>query len=375
MNIHLTKMNDLELQNYSKSFSSPSTNDELKNFYIQSGIQVVLWNQNGQPTILAGIFHDNELNDLRVATKNDFSTTETKVNNDSFLTEKYYRIYSFENSLGTVQIIKDITSERLILKKLAVVLGIGFVFVAIISIVSGLFLAEKALLPIKKSWKKQKQFVGDASHELRTPLSIIQLNLELLFRRPKRTIEDEAIVIKDTLNEVKRLNKLVYDLLTLARSDSDELLIMKESVWIDEIIARVTSQFKLIAEAKEIHLVTEIEKAKLMGDPERLFQLLVIIIDNSIKYTPKHGKIFVQCKDAPSYVELCIRDTGKGITEKDLAHIFDRFYRGDRARTKENNGFGLGLSIAKWIVNVHHGTMKVTSKVGKSTKVLIRLPK
>lgn len=373
--VHLTKMNDLELKNYSKIFASSQSKEEQETNYKLSGIQTIQWSQEGQPTILVGTLQEEELNDLQTVIKQDFSTIETKLGKGSYKVEKYYRVFTLKNHSGTIQFIKDITSERLILRKLSIVLGIGFVFATIISVISGLLLAEKALLPIKKSWRKQRQFVGDASHELRTPLSIIQLNLELLFRHPQHTVEQEAFVIKETLTEVKRLNKLVYDLLTLARGDSNELQIMKEPVRIHEIVDRVTSQFRVITEAKEIHFVTENKKATLIGDPERLTQLLIIIIDNSIKYTPKHGEIWVKCHESNSSVDIHIRDTGKGISENDLTHIFDRFYRGDQARTKQKNGFGLGLSIAKWIVDVHHGTIKVTSKLGKGTEVFIRLPK
>jgi signal transduction histidine kinase len=295
----------------------------------------------------------------------------------------YYRVLSIpatgvllhKKMIKLTQLVYNINPEKDMLKDMLIMVGIGSAAGLLFSFLAGLFLASKALVPIQRSWEKQSQFVADASHELRTPLAVIQTHLELLFRHPSKTIEEESETIFKSLSEVKRINKLVEELLTLARSDSNEQQIQVRFFKMDELLTLIVEQMKPIAEMKEIRLVETIENnLKYYGDQERLHQLFVILLDNALKFTPAEGTVFISCKREGSILKIVIRDTGVGILEKDLPYIFDRFYRGDKSRSRSQGGTGLGLSIAKWIVEAHHGQIGVESRPKEGTSFLIKLP-
>lgn len=274
-----------------------------------------------------------------------------------------------------IELVYNIDPEATLLKNLLEMISLGCAGGLILSFLAGLYLANKALVPIQKSWDKQIQFAADASHELRTPLSVIQTHLELLFRHPSNTVEQESMTIFKSLSEVKRMNKLVEDLLTLARSDSDEKLIDPKWFSFDELVRMIAEQFKPIAEMKEITIEEKIEdKLRYYGDRNRLHQLFVILVDNALKYTPEGGKVMITSKKEGSTLRIDIQDTGLGIPESDLPFVFDRFYRSDKSRTRQEGGTGLGLSIAKWIVEAHHGQIDVESKINKGTKFIIKFP-
>ncbi|MDA8443089.1 MAG: ATP-binding protein [Peptococcaceae bacterium] len=273
---------------------------------------------------------------------------------------------------ATVQAVISIDPETDMLNDLGVVIFIGVIIGGLISFFVGLFLAERALVPIKRSWEKQQQFVADASHELRTPLAVVQGQLEMLFRHPNQTIEQASSGISTMLSEVKRMTKMVSQLLTLARSDSDQLELEWRNFALDVLVIKVIEHFTQLAATKKIEIKTVIEKdVSFWGDSERIHQLLVILLDNALKYTSESGNIKVLCRQTKHDVELAVEDDGIGISQADLPHIFDRFYRGDKVRSRAAGGTGLGLSIARWIVLAHNGTISVDSKEGQGTRVHI----
>ncbi|MFC6604219.1 sensor histidine kinase [Ectobacillus funiculus] len=262
-----------------------------------------------------------------------------------------------------------------VLKKLLLLIGFGCSVGLLISFFIGLFLSNRALVPIQRSWEKQEQFVSDASHELRTPLSVIQTHLELLFRHPTNTIEQESTTIYKGLTEVKRLSKLVEDLLTLARTGSNEQLINPEFFSMDELLRNIVEQFEPIADMKDIKMEDEIEGNIIyFGDKERIHQLLVILLDNALKYSVSNDKITIYSYKEGGNLRINIEDTGTGIPEKDLPFIFDRFYRSDKERARATGGTGLGLSIAKWIVEAHGGQISAESRLYEGSQFVIKLP-
>jgi two-component system sensor histidine kinase CiaH len=277
--------------------------------------------------------------------------------------------------IAEVQAISVVDSELSMLCSILIVLlaaGIASLFVTVFA---GMYLASRALVPIRTSWEKQQQFVADASHELRTPITVIQANAEQLFRHPDRTIEEESATVSAIMQETRRMNKLVHSLLTLARHDSGQLEIVREAVRLGEVAATAAGQFEPVSIMQDVKLLADIDNhVRIAGDAERLHQLLVILVDNAFKYTPSGGTIKLICRQAGSSAEWIVEDTGAGIMEADLPRIFDRFYRGDRARSRSEGGAGLGLSIAKWIIDMHNGTISVNSMVGKGTKVTVRFP-
>lgn len=278
-------------------------------------------------------------------------------------------------------VIKDVIavsivdSEVALLSNLLVIIVSGLIIGMLSIILAGYYLARRAMVPIQSSWEKQQEFVADASHELRNPLAVIKSNAELVLRHPGHTIEEESIRVTNIVRESRRMTKLISHLLTLARSDANQSELQLAVVSVNELIDTIAEQFGPLAELEGLTLSAQIdEPLELVADRERLFQLLVILLDNAIKYTTAPGQISITgCKQG-SNVLIVIEDSGQGIPPEDLTRVFDRFYRGDKARSREKGGTGLGLAIAKWIVEKHGGKVAVESTVGVGTKFSLLLP-
>lgn len=338
-------------------------------------IITLIWDEKGK--LLAGqdrgaaLFQDNE---KRIRPKKYGTLEDVDVENFTF---RYVAFKAQVPELGniTVQVIRNVNSENELLDRLLLILLIGCGAGIICAVASGYFLAGRALVPIKKSWQKQQEFVSDASHELRTPLAVIQAKTDILFRSPTATIQEKIIDISTISKESRRLSKLVTNLLTLARSDSDQIEMKKSEFQLDELLKEIVQQYEEFAMYQEKTLRLEAaEPVTFLADKERIHQLIVILLDNAIKYTKEGGEISLSCTQSHSSIYLKVNDTGVGIPEKDIPKIFDRFYQSDKART-EADGAGLGLSIAKWIIEKHHGKTKVQSVLGEGTKIEIIFPK
>lgn len=280
-----------------------------------------------------------------------------------------------DGSKETIQFIRSIDPEKSMLDRLIIIMTVGVLAGSIFAIVAGYFLAGRALVPIQKSWESQQQFVSDASHELRTPLAVIQSRTDLLFQSPDATIQEKAIDISVISKETRRLNKLVTNLLTLARSDSNQMEISKQEFALDILIQEVIDQYADIAEFQGKRIYTDTNSPiKLIGDKERIHQLLVILVDNSMKFTGEGGAIAINAIAKTHTIELEVKDNGIGIPKQDIPKIFNRFYQVEQSRT-DMEGTGLGLSIAKWIIEKHSGTIKVDSELEKGTRFEITFPK
>jgi two-component system sensor histidine kinase CiaH len=237
-------------------------------------------------------------------------------------------------------------------------------------------LSKKTLLPIAETINKQTEFVQNASHELRTPLTIIQAKQELLLREPNAKIIDKSEDIVLTLNEAKRLGKLTKDLMLLASAYSNNMELNKENEKIDEIIETTVKPYMEVASLANKEIILDLKYGKTVNiDVSKIEQLLIILLDNALKYTEDGDKIEIATflKDGKCNIE--VRDTGIGISDKGLKEVFNRFYREDRARSRETGGSGLGLSIADTIVKAHNGTIKASHNTPKGTIFTIRLPK
>ncbi|MFC5403725.1 sensor histidine kinase [Cohnella soli] len=304
--------------------------------------------------------------------------------------EQYYRVlnramttnaFTLSSSDGssyeiaTEQLLTNVSPEIEMLQRLFNILLFGGLIGLVVAVAAGYYLANRALVPIRLSLEKQQQFVSDASHELRTPLSVIQVHSELLLRHPDHTIEQDSKLISNVLQEAKRMSKLVSGLLTLARSDSNQLELERKPVQFDRIVQECVGKMQMLAEIKGILMHAEVESPiPMVADEERLQQLLVTVLDNAIKYTPDDGVVRVVCRKFAHSAQLEIEDTGIGISPEDLPRVFDRFYRGDKSRTRQEGGTGLGLAIAKWVVERHGGKIRLESKRSNGTRVYITLP-
>lgn len=289
--------------------------------------------------------------------------------------EAEFRVVTLAAPSGAVvQLAYNLDPEKNVLRNLLFLIGAGGVASLAVAVLAGSFLASRALIPIQKAWDQQQQFVSDASHELRTPLSVLQVNLEQLFRHPERTAAEESRRISVMIDETRRMSKLVADLLTLARSDANPMQLVVGRIDVRELLSRVARQFQDIAAAGGVPIeVTADEPIEMQGDEDQLHQLLVILLDNALKYT-KEGRIGVAAVKTGNTLKLTVSDTGIGIAPEELPHIFDRFYRADKVRTRTTGGSGLGLAIAKSIVEAHRGTITAESEPGRGTTIHVHLP-
>ena len=280
-----------------------------------------------------------------------------------------------ENTVQRLYVGKDVTALYSGLRKAtyAQVL-LGFVALLIAS-AGGYYMAGRAIIPLKEAYDKQKQFAADASHELRTPLAVLMASAELLLADKSITNPFLRQVLEDLKSEVKKMTNLVSDLLMVARSDNNALKVKIQRVDLSEILKQVVRTMIPIAEKKNIRLAGEnFEKIIINADEQKIKQLAIILVDNAIKYTPEGGTVVVSLESFNlERAVFAVMDSGIGIAPEDLDKVFERFYRVDKARSREMGGNGLGLAIASEIVKIHEGKISVASKVGEGTKFTVEL--
>jgi len=237
---------------------------------------------------------------------------------------------------------------------------------------ASLLMATRSLRPISRAFQRQREFVADASHELRTPLTLIRTNVDAWLRRSNGQTRTYAHSI---VQEVEQLNRIVGDLTTLALADARQLRLDPKPVELNEVVRGLITQATPLADERGVQLRPDLNGGvRVDADLVRVRQLLLILIDNALTHTPSGGEVSVGVMRHNGRAHVTVTDTGEGIPTSDLPHIFDRFYRADKARTRENGGSGLGLAIAKSIVDAHKGEIAVTSTEGKGTEVAISLP-
>lgn len=248
---------------------------------------------------------------------------------------------------------------------------------SIILVISGslsYFLAGITLKPIQQMTEDQKRFISDASHELKTPLTGLKSLFEVSLRDKKITLIDTKKVIQQGIEQTDKLKNLSDSLLELSRFDNQKLT-STQTVLIKEIINDAVSQLQPKADKKNIQIITKIGSQKVVGNYQKLVELFIIFLDNAIKYSSENTKINIITVLNKNNLLIKIIDQGIGIDQKDLPHIFDRFYQASNSRTKKSDvGYGLGLSIAKQIVDLHHGKIEVESKLNRGTTFIIHLP-
>lgn len=245
----------------------------------------------------------------------------------------------------------------------------------LLSFGAGLFLANRALHPARVAYARQRDFIADASHELRTPLTMLRSSVEFVLRGSDHLPPDDVVLLRDTVEETTHLTSLANNMLDLARLDSDEVHVDEEVIDAGEIITEVSRWATPLANEKSVAVITDAPDAALvLGDRAMLEQAVLVLVDNAIKYNRPGGSVRVAMSLSHNLVSITVADTGIGVTPDDLKRLGERFYRVDKARSRESGGAGLGLSIVRSIVSRHRGEMSFDSLLGEGTTVAIRLP-
>jgi heavy metal sensor kinase len=337
-----------------------------------------------------------------------------------------------DHTMRIVQVASSLEDVEDALNTLLLILTITVPSVLIMASVGGQFLAHKALKPVDQitqtarmitsqnlnqrippprvkdeisrlvetfndmitrldqSFCQIKQFSSDASHELKTPLTILRGEMEVTLRKERSAPEYQQI-LRSNLEEIDRMTQIVEALLLLSRADNGEIQLAPKEINLSGIVQEIVPQVHFLAESKNLHIHTLLpeDQVYILGDRLRIRELFLNLLENAVKYTEEGGKITIQLtkNHAPpndngnglepgkmGLAEITVTDTGIGIAKQDQERIFDRFFRVDKARSREQGGSGLGLSICKWIVEAHHGKISVESEVGKGSSFIVLLP-
>lgn len=237
----------------------------------------------------------------------------------------------------------------------------------------GWLLAQKSVAPVERTMEQMRRFMADAAHELRTPVAVIRSRVDVTLERPRDAAAYETM-LAELRFEVERLATLVNDLFTLARADSDERAFSPVRVQLDEIVLGAVSTAGWIASRREIRLdVTEADEAVIDGDVALVRQLVLILLDNAIKFSYNGGRVEIAVRANAAMATVVVQDDGAGIASADIPHVFDRFYRAESARGA-TVGAGLGLAIAKWISDVHQAQIVIAPAPERGTRVTVRFP-
>lgn len=259
--------------------------------------------------------------------------------------------------------------QRRMLTRLALLNGGVLVGGSFLSV----YLARRTLRPIERAMEAQSRFTSDASHELRTPLAAIKAENEVALRKSGLTLPRAKQLLQSNLEEITRLQQLSEGLLRLTSGRHDMPV---QPVWLDEVGNDAMNHVIKLAQAKDIAIEDTVPHVQVLADAQTLAQSIVILLDNAIKYSPAKSTIHMQGKSSGKHILLEVRDEGIGIAASQVSHIFDRFYRADRSRTSQSvSGYGLGLSIAKQLVEQQHGQIAVVSELDAGSTFTIRLPR
>ncbi|HEY3425317.1 MAG TPA: HAMP domain-containing sensor histidine kinase [Negativicutes bacterium] len=309
-----------------------------------------------------------------------FTTVMLPTGETAALVLTAHKVYHGGNLLATVYAGRDVTAyARALVRSILTLIGAALLFLILAALI-GYFLAGRVTTPMEQSIKRQKQFIADASHELRTPLSVLLTSIEAIEMDKDNVLSPFSLQItRDAKDEFFRLKRLVNDLLTLARADSGEITLKKEIFSLTSVTNQVIHSLKTTAQQKKISVQVAItEPIELNADPERIHELLYILIDNGLKYSSPNDEVVVHLEKvqegAVPYVKIVVADTGPGIPSKFQKQIFQRFFRIDESRSRDIEGSGLGLSIAQWIVEAHQGEIYVNSTPDKGSQFIILIP-
>ena len=367
------KQEELQSQESKKPPKRNNKNDG-ENKDISPRLIMIERNQNGE------IQNEEELGSLNNY-KNEIkfnSSNLEKIYNLQIDGQYNYRVINFETTKNDetiyIQVLANVDGEAGTLENMQNTLMLGTIILVLISMIASYILSKRAMKPMIISYEKQTEFVQNASHELRTPLTIIQAKQELLLTEPNKKIIEKSEDINLTLKETRRLSKLIKELMEIARADNKKIKIEKQSTDINKLIKEILKPYVELATIQNKQLKLELEyNKKIHINQNKINELFVILLDNSLKYTNTGDTIIIKtyAKDGKCNIE--VQDTGIGISKEGIKHIFERFYREDKARSRQTGGNGLGLSIAQNIVALHKGTIKAEHNNPKGTIIKIKI--
>lgn len=310
---------------------------------------------------ITNTFRDN------VSVSDDIVSEVTKIALDSnspsgYLTKYELRFMIRQTPEGVKIAFADTTREKETMLNLLIVLLLVGLGALLAFLLISIYLSRWALKPVEIAWEQQKQFVADASHELKTPLTVILANTDILLSHKQDSVATQVKWIENTKTEAKRMKQLVEDLLFLAKYDADHKPEILSQLNLSDILWRCILPFESLAYESGVTIDADIApNIQLHGNEGQLKQLAMILLDNACKYAGANGKITISLKQQGDTINFKIHNTGTIIDPEHQKHIFDRFYRADSARTREQGGYGLGLAIASTIVESHNGSIGVSS--------------
>ena len=279
-----------------------------------------------------------------------------------------------DDSGGVIQVGRSLQVEQETVRRLVAILAsIGFGALALAGI-GGLFMSRRAMRPVRTAFEKQRTFVADASHELKTPLALAKIDGEVLRRNPGAQDADE--ILEHQLSEIDRMDALISDLLVLARLDAGKLAVNGEPFDLTAVLIESTDRFQARAASENIVLEALPDgKLPARGDAERTAQILTVLLDNALRFTPEGGRVVVAANRTEGRAEAIVTDTGSGIQPERLPHLFDRFYKADPARDRSGGGTGLGLAIARDLARAQGGDLTAENAEGGGAILRLSLPK
>ncbi len=378
-------MDRLLLAQETTALQAQATNDEhelserggdqfaLTHSSYESGSFVLVWSQVTQPDLNPAHISPSGLRpSAAAATSGRSSVTTIDVNGQPLLVDSR-PVLRRDGTITVLQVGRSLQPMRRLEQEAALILLAAIALGVLLSLLAGGFLAGRATRPIRAAFERQREFTADASHELRTPLAVIDAGIQVLHRHPEQRIGENQDVVESTAEEIRRMQRLLDALLTLARADSGELDLNLEKTDVDAVAERVVIQMRPLAAHRKSRLeLTRRQAGSAWLDPDRIAQLMMILIDNAISHTPETTEIEVRCmRLGTGEVVIEVADHGLGVVPDQRNRVFERFHRLEQARTTA--GAGLGLPIADWLVRAHGGSIRLLDNE-PGLRVRVNLP-
>ena len=362
---------DMRMQLWSNMMVSPQQKPIPKDDRMDMTIKIDLDNTNEIVSISSKLNTDDlDINNIVTNIIDNSKEMDTiKINGESFA----YLKQDIGNGQRIVLMSKSFQQDML-WSLLKIFIGVGSLSLVILFFIS-IYFTNKAINPLEETFKKQKQFIADASHELRTPLTIIKTNVSILKENELDTIHSQKKWINYIDSQASRMSTLVNEMLSLANLDANRSKQEKININLSNLVTDSLLVFEVVIFEKGLVLEEGVgDNIFIKGEQDQIKKLISILMDNAIKYTNKNGKISVSLINEKNKAKLIIKNTGEGIKKEHLEKIFERFYRVDDSRDRETGGYGLGLSIAKAIVDDHKGKIYAESLINNETSFIIELP-